>query len=82
MRDNRYDAVIHLVTAAIGAETYYNLDNAARYEVILIQKCNELVILGISHRSRSEIIIRLGRTSLLDQNRQSNRVRQEGVARW
>lgn len=35
MRDNRYDAVIHLVTAANGAEQYYNLDNAARYESTL-----------------------------------------------
>ncbi len=33
LRDNRYDAVIHLVTAASGAEDYYNLENAARYEV-------------------------------------------------
>ena len=24
--------VLHLVTAAIGAESYYNLDNPARYE--------------------------------------------------
>jgi len=24
LRDNRYDAVIHLVTAADGAEDYYN----------------------------------------------------------
>jgi hypothetical protein len=29
----RYDAVIHLVTAADGAEEYYNLGNRARYEV-------------------------------------------------
>lgn len=33
LRDRRYDAVIHLVTAADGATDYYNLDNAARYEV-------------------------------------------------
>ena len=33
LRDNRYDAVIHLVTAASGAEQHYNLDNQARYEV-------------------------------------------------
>lgn len=33
IRDNRYDAVLHLVTAADGAEKYYNLDdNTARYE--------------------------------------------------
>lgn len=30
----RYDAVIHLVTAANGAEKYYSLDNKARYETI------------------------------------------------
>lgn len=32
-RDSRYDAVIHLVTAANGAEDFYNLtSNSARYE--------------------------------------------------
>ncbi|KAG5497892.1 hypothetical protein GH5_02685 [Leishmania sp. Ghana 2012 LV757] len=31
LRD-RYDAVIHIVTAAEGAEEFYNLDNPARYE--------------------------------------------------
>ncbi|KAF5226747.1 hypothetical protein ECC02_000248 [Trypanosoma cruzi] len=31
LRD-RYDAVIHLVTAASGAKEYYNLDNPSRYE--------------------------------------------------
>lgn len=30
----RYTAVIHLVTAANGAEKYYSLDNKARYETI------------------------------------------------
>ena len=35
LRDRRYDAVIHLVTAANGADKYYNLDNKARYEVNL-----------------------------------------------
>ena len=33
LRDNRYDAVIHLVTAANGADKHYNLENVARYEV-------------------------------------------------
>ena len=33
LRDRRYDAAIHLVTAANGAEEFYNLGNAARYEV-------------------------------------------------
>jgi hypothetical protein len=33
LRDQRYDMVIHLVTAADGAEEFYSLDNnAARYE--------------------------------------------------
>lgn len=27
LRDGRYDAIIHLVTAADGAEKYYTLDN-------------------------------------------------------
>jgi len=31
-RDNRYDAIFHLVTAANGAERFYNLDNKARWE--------------------------------------------------
>src|SRR3972149_3165281 len=30
--ERRYDAVMHLVTAAKGAEKFYNLDNAARTE--------------------------------------------------
>jgi hypothetical protein len=35
LRDARYDAVIHMVTAADGAEKYYDLDtNEARYEDI------------------------------------------------
>lgn len=35
LRDSRYDAVIHMVTAAIGAEKYYDLDtNEARYETL------------------------------------------------
>jgi hypothetical protein len=31
---DRYDAVFHLVTAAKGAEEYYNLDNEARTETV------------------------------------------------
>lgn len=31
LRD-RYDAVVHMVTAACGAEAYYNMDNPARFE--------------------------------------------------
>ena len=36
LRDKRYDAIIHMVTAANGAVDYYNLDNPARYEVKII----------------------------------------------
>jgi hypothetical protein len=32
LRDRRYDAVIHMVTAADGASEFYNLDNPSRYE--------------------------------------------------
>ena len=33
LRDNRYDAVIHMVTAADGADEFYaSLSNEARYE--------------------------------------------------
>lgn len=32
LRDTRYEAVIHMVTAAEGAEAFYNLDNPARTE--------------------------------------------------
>ena len=36
IRDNRYDGVIHMVTAAEGAEEYYSLENnKARYEVFI-----------------------------------------------
>jgi hypothetical protein len=35
IRDNRYDAVIHLVTAADGAESFYaTLTGEARYESV------------------------------------------------
>lgn len=32
LRDHRYDAVIHMVTAADGAAQFYNNDNEARFE--------------------------------------------------
>lgn len=32
IRDKRYDAVIHMVTAAEGAEEFYDYGNEARYE--------------------------------------------------
>ena len=34
LRDQRYDAVIHLVTAADGAAEFYDHDNVARYETV------------------------------------------------
>ena len=35
LRDNRYDQIVHMVTAAIGAENYYTLENnVARTESI------------------------------------------------
>lgn len=36
LRDRRYDAIIHLVTAADGASEFYNLDNPSRYESDLV----------------------------------------------
>ncbi len=36
LRDRRYDLVLHMVSAADGAENFYNLsNNIARYEVLL-----------------------------------------------
>lgn len=34
LRDNRYDAVIHMVTAADGALEFYQKYNEARYESV------------------------------------------------
>ncbi len=34
IRDKRYDAVIHMVTAAEGAEEFYDYGNEARFENI------------------------------------------------
>jgi hypothetical protein len=35
LRDKRYEAVVHLVSAADGAESFYSdLSNKARYETI------------------------------------------------
>ena len=42
LRDFRYDAVVHLVTAAYGAEKAYGHDNKARYEVFL-QLCYQFL---------------------------------------
>ena len=32
--EKRYDAILHMVTAADGAEEFYNFDNVARYETV------------------------------------------------
>ncbi|EGR27902.1 hypothetical protein IMG5_186910 [Ichthyophthirius multifiliis] len=34
MRDDRYDLVLHLVTAAVGAKQFYNQRNSARHETV------------------------------------------------
>ena len=34
LRDNRYDAVLHMVTAANGASNFYGMENFARYESV------------------------------------------------
>ena len=34
IRDKRYDAVVHMVTAALGAEPFYDYGNETRYETI------------------------------------------------
>jgi len=34
IRDKRYDAVVHMVTAAEGAEPFYDYENEARFETI------------------------------------------------
>lgn len=49
LRDERYDAVVHMVSAAIGASTFYNFDNPARFEnveeaVIADEKLRQMYI--------------------------------------
>ena len=34
LRDQRYDAIVHLVTAAIEAPDFYGYGNEARYETV------------------------------------------------
>lgn len=41
LRDDRYDAIVHMVTAAQGAEKFYNFDNPARYESVEEAKVND-----------------------------------------
>ena len=51
IRDN-YDAVFHLVTAAKGADKFYNLDNAARTETKEEAKTPKYTI-GVVTKSKS-----------------------------
>lgn len=34
LRDKRYDAIVHMITAADGATDFFNKSNEARYESI------------------------------------------------
>ena len=54
LSDNRYDAVLHLVTAADGAEKFYaSLNNEARYESVAeaIEKDKRLQKAYLGHRN-------------------------------
>ena len=54
LRDNRYDAVLHLVTAADGAEKFYaSLNNEARYESVTeaVEKDKRLREAYLGHRN-------------------------------
>ena len=53
LRDNRYDAVMHMVTAADGAEKFYaSLNNEARYESVdeAVEKDKRLREAYMGHR--------------------------------
>lgn len=53
LRDSRYDAVLHLVTAADGAQNFYaSLNNEARYESIdeAIEKDKKLRLAYMGHQ--------------------------------
>lgn len=53
IRDGRYDAVLHLVTAAEGAEKFYNYDNPARSETLkearIVDRKTQTAWLGHPH---------------------------------
>lgn len=34
LRDKRYDAILHMITAADGAKDFYNKSNEVRYETV------------------------------------------------
>lgn len=54
LRDHRYDAVLHLVTAADGAEAFYaSLNNEARYESVAeaVEKDRRIRDAYLGHRN-------------------------------
>ena len=58
LRDNRYDAVIHMVTAADGAKKFYaSLSNEARYESVAeaVEKDRRLQEAYMGHKSWARI---------------------------
>mmetsp|Transcript_11940 Transcript_11940/g.16224 ORF Transcript_11940/g.16224 Transcript_11940/m.16224 type:complete len:84 (-) Transcript_11940:830-1081(-) len=58
LRDNRYDAVLHMVTAADGAQKFYaSLSNEARYESIdeAVQKDRRLQEAYMGHKNWARI---------------------------
>lgn len=57
LRDNRYDAVLHMVTAAKGAEQFYGMDNVARYEDVkeAIDKDQRLQEAYMGHKNWARI---------------------------
>lgn len=44
LRDNRYDAVLHITTAADGARQFYGMDNVARYESAEEAVCKDRLV--------------------------------------
>ena len=53
LRDSRYDAVIHVRTAAYGAEDFYGHDNKARYENLEMARvtCDKTFQAYVGHRA-------------------------------
>ena len=64
MRDRRYEAVLHLVTAADGAEKFYNFENEARSESIEESKAldKKLINAWVGHPHFSIIQNQPGKT--------------------
>ena len=65
IRDNRYDAIIHLVTAADGAPEFYQtmVDGQARYETPeqAVEKCQRIRTAYFGHHKYS-LIANVGQT--------------------